>query len=84
MFLIRVQNKSPVSVSVPLSAIVPDAKQAIEQAQPDGWASCLFSPPTSNFEAQNAVVAWAHAAGIEIEVVIELVPTVDLDNPPEP
>lgn len=74
MFVIRVQNKSSVTVNVPLSSLVPGAQQVNEQAQPEAWADCVFSPPTSSFEAQNAVVAWAQAAGIEIVVAIEPAP----------
>lgn len=74
MFLIRVQNKSSFTINVPLSSLVPGAQHVTEQAQPESWADCVFSPPTSSFEAQNAVVAWAQDAGIEIVVAIEPAP----------
>jgi hypothetical protein len=84
MFVIRVQNKSSVTVNVPLSSLVPGAQQVAEQAQPDAWASCVFAPPTSSFEAQNAVVAWAEAAGIDITVAIEPAPLPSQSTEPGP
>ena len=74
MFLIRVQNKSSFTINVPLSSLVPGAQRVTEQAQPEAWADCVFSPPTSSFEAQNAVVAWAQDAGVDVVVAIEPVP----------
>lgn len=74
MFVIKVKNKSPTMVNVPLSKLVPGARQAVEQAAPDAEASCVFAPPTSSGEAQDAILAWAQTAGVDIDMVIEISP----------
>lgn len=82
MLKVSVKNKSQNTIDVPLMSMVVGAAQVMEVAAPDGEASCVFLPPTTSAQVQDAIVSWAESAGIAVE--ISFVPVSPVDQVPSP
>lgn len=74
MLKIRVLNKSTMAITVPFSTLIPEARHINGNAGPGEEASCVFGPPVTSGQAQDAVLAWAKFQsafqGLSIEVDI--------------
>lgn len=82
---IRVKNKSAHAINVPLATLVPQSTQIVGSAEPEAEASCVFTPPTTSAQAQDAVLAWAAAEAVAVEVSIDATPPpASAPEPPTP
>lgn len=68
MLIVKVKNNSQREISVPLSIIADRAEDVVERAEPGEEASCVFFPPQTSQQVQDAVLHWAEANDVEVDV----------------
>lgn len=68
MILVKVKNKSERAVTVPLSLIAERTDSVVEHAEPGEESSCVFFPPQTSQQVQDAVLLWAEQNNVDIDI----------------